>query len=533
MIDNVLFDMVHEECPKFNPLLAEGFAVSQLKHNEKYIDRLFQQIARDFPSNIKYLGPMSISPLGEFRLISKFKRSNRVAYDLSKSSTYLKLYRFSIDGEEIQPVPLYQIFVGDGAMLHIRNALYNISPIIADVALSVKGDSIYIKMTRQALTFRKFSGYHLANGEMVCTYVVWSQIYNTTTRRTLGTLPHYLFCKFGLHGAFQRLGVDVIVIPRSMVDVSVYDPDNWVVCTVSPSRGSRAKTRTNAAINKVQCDVALIVPKRIWDEQHTVRSMVAGFFYVAEFAPTRITAQDYDDPRLWRLLLGKMILPAGDSDGKILNQMNTHITSVSCFVDGMVRENLRDAGYDIRDTFELFDLVNRKYPELVAQNTENSASMYGKRLVVNSYVNADIIKATTNLLFGVQKLHNAKGGVRRTDFEKIIKSNLKYDLIMGLNRRHSECKSVSSASDCMLHKVTSLAILQTETSNKATGPVFDESKVAHISIAENCGVMNLPSKDPSGRSRLGFSSVIDEKGTIIQNPDLKHITVPAQEYIKR
>lgn len=526
MIDNELFDIIDQQMPKFNPLLAEGFARNQLKHNEQYIDRLWKQVARDFPSNVKYLGPKSISPLAEFRMISKFKRSGRPAYDISKNSVYLKLYRFSVDGEEIQPIPLYQLYVEQGSIAFIKNAKFTISPILADVSLSVKGDSLFIKMSRTMLTFRKIMGYFLVDGVLTSSYLIWSQIYNTKTRKTLGTLPHYLFSKFGVNEAFRRVGVTPVILDRNNIDREQYPEDKWVTCTASPSRGRSRK------VNRIQSNVAILIPIDVWESSPVTQSMVAGFFYVAEYAPTRLTLEDYDNTAVWRLLLGRMILPQGDSDGKVLNQINTHIDSVSGFLDSMVRENLRDDGYDVRDTYDLFDLVNSKFMSLVARNNDVS-SMYGKRLVINAYVNKDINAGITNMLFGLQKQQSSKGYVRKADLEKILKMNIKYNLIQGINREHSEVSSVSSASDCMLHKVTALAVLQTETSSKSKGPVFDESKIAHISIAENCAIMSLPSKDPSGRSRLGFCSVIDDKGTLLRNPALEHITIPAQEFIKR
>ena len=528
MIDNELFDMIDQQMPKFNPLLAGGFARNQLKYNEEYIDRLFKQVARDFPPNVKYLGPKAISPLAEFRLVSRFKRSGRTAYDLSKTSVYLKLYRFSVDGEELMPTPLYHIYAEQGSIAFIKNAKFTISPVLADVSLSVKGDSLFIKMSRTMLTFRKIMGYFMADDQLTNSYLIWSQIYNTKTRKTIGTLPHYLFCRFGVMEAFRRVGVIPVICDRYNIDRDQYPEDKWVTCTTAPSRGRSRKT------NRVQCEVAILIPREIWERSAVTQSMVAGFFYVAEYAPTRITVEDFDSIPMWRLMLGRMILPQGDSDGKVLNQINTHIDSVSGFLDGMVRENLRDDGYgDIHDTYDLFDLVNKRFMTMVAQNTESIASMYGKRLVVNAYVNKDINAGITNMLFAVQKQQASKGFVRKAEMEKILKANIKYNLILGLNRDHSEVSSVSSASDCMLHKVTSLAVLQTETANKTKGPVFDESKIAHISIAENCAIMSLPSKDPSGRSRLGFCSVIDEKGTLLRNPALEHITIPAQEFIKR
>ena len=527
-IDNELFDLVDKALPDFTRELAEGFAVSQLRHNDQYVHALFEQIARNFPPNLKYLGPKSISPYDEFKIVSNFKRGSKRIYDLSLSNVYMKLYRFSLDGIEIKPVPLHHIFVEDGAMLYIKNAKYAISPVIADVALSVKGDSIFLHLTRARLTFKKFLGYMLVDGEKQSAHIVWSQVYNTKTRTILTTLPHYLFCKFGVHGAFKRQGVDVIIVPKTEYSMERFPEEDWVVCT---SAGKRTGNRNKTVITT---DIAIIIPRTAWESNSSIRSLVGGFFYIADYYPLRINSGDYDNPKLWRVLLGKAILPPGDSEGKIINQINTHMTSVDGYIDGLVKERLNDVGYrGINDIYDLFELVIAKYQELVAQNTDSVASLYGKRLVVNLYVNKDIINAISNVLFSIQKHINSKGTIKQSELETILNRTLKYNLAMRINRGHSEVKSVSSASDCLIHKITSVTLMQTETTTSATGPTFDESKVAHTSIAEIGGIMNLPSGDPTGRSRLNMCAKVDEKGTLLRNPDLIPILEPAQQKIAR
>lgn len=527
-MDNSLFDRIDASMPKFTPEIAEGYAVSQLAQNEEYIDRLFQQIAQNFPESVKYHSPpRRLTPLEEFNVVKASRRGGtRNIYDVAKSDVYMMAYRFSVGGIEVVH-NMYLPFVGQGAIITIKNAKFSISPVIADVALSVRGDSIFIIMNRAKLTFKKFSGSINVDGERESTYIVWSQVYNIKTRSTLSTLGHYLFAKMGVTEAFRYTGVDVKAIPIDEVSAEKYPIDKWVTVT---SAGRKYGTRS-AFVSR--SDVALMIPRHQWN--HVAKTLAATFFYIADIFPDRVTVQDIDSTNIWRILLGKVLFQPGDSDGKILNQINTHIASVDGYVDGLVQEWLADGGYPgISNIYALFFLLIDIFPTAVANTTDTISSLYGKRLVVLRYVNEDIINGISNVLFAVQKQMNAKGEIKPKDLQTFLARNLKYNQILRINSGHSEVKSVSSASDCLMHKITSITLLQTETtSGNGSGSSFDDSKVADASILTHGAVMNLPSKDPTGRSRLPGCARIDESGTFILDPAHREIIEEVQRKVKR
>lgn len=527
-MDNALFDRIDDSMPKFTPEIAEGYAVSQMAKNEEYIDRLFQQIAQNLPPNVKYHSPpRRLSPLEEFNIVKSSRRGGtRNIYDVAKSDVYMMAFRFSVDGVEVVH-NMYMPFVSTGGIITIKNARFSISPVIADVALSVRGDSIFIIMNRAKLTFKKFSGNINVDGERESTYIVWSQVYNIKTRSTLSTLGHYLFAKMGVTKAFKRLGADVKAIPINEVSSEHYPIDKWV--TIS-SAGRKFGARS-AFVSR--SEIALMVPRHQYN--HVVKTLAATFFYIADIYPERVTIHDLDSTNIWRILLGKVLFQPGDSDGKILNQINTHISSVDGYVDGLVQEWLADGGYPgITNIYDLFFLLIDIFPTAVANTSDTISSLYGKRLVVNRYVNEDIINGISSVLFAVQKQMNAKGEVKPKDLQTFLSRNLKFNQILRINSGHSEVKSVSSASDCLLHKITSITLLQTETTTgNGSSSTFDDSKVADASILTHGAVMNLPSKDPTGRSRLPGCARIDESGTFILDPAHREIIEDVQRKVKR
>lgn len=527
-MDNALFDMIDNSMPKFTPEIAEGYAVSQMAKNEEYIDRLFQQIAQNFPPNVKYHSPpRRLSPLEEFNIVKESRRGgSRNVYDVAKSDVYMMAFRFSVEGVEVVH-NMYMPFVGNGGIITIKNARFGISPVIADVALSVRGDSIFIIMNRAKLTFKKFSGNINVDGERESTYIVWSQVYNIKTRSTLSTLGHYLFAKMGVTKSFKRIGADVVAIPVNEVSSEQYPIDKWV--TIS-SAGRKFGARSSFVSRS---EIALMIPRHQFT--HAVKTLAATFFYIADIFPDRVTIRDIDSTNIWRILLGKVLFQPGDSDGKILNQINTHISSVDGYVDGLVQEWLADGGYPgIANIYDLFFLLIDIFPTAVANTSDTISSLYGKRLVVNRYVNEDIINGISSVLFAVQKQMNAKGEIKPKDLQTFLTRNLKFNQILRINSGHSEVKSVSSASDCLLHKITSITLLQTETtSGNGSSSSFDDSKVADASILTHGAVMNLPSKDPTGRSRLPGCARIDASGTFILDPAHREIIEDVQRKVKR
>lgn len=531
-MDTELFKMIDDEMPKFTERLAEGYAVSQLRTNEQYIDRVWRQVERSFPPNLKYLGYRRLTPAEEFRIISNMSKNRRV-YDISRSDVYLMQYRFALDGEELDDM-LYVFlpYVSQGGIMTIKNSKYVISPVIADIALSVCSDSIFIMLNRAKLTFRKTVGYMNVDGYHRSPYLVYSQIYNTdnkSRKNNITTLPHYLYAKYGLTKAFKNLGVDIRVIERSKHNGEQYPTSDWVYCT---SAGHSVSNRSSK-YRKVT-DLGILIPR----DQYTLRveSMIASFFYIVDRYPERITIDDYDSPMIWRVLLGKLIMSGSETEGKIIKHIDSHMDSVDGYIDSMGREILIADGYNnIETIYDLMYVLIEELPIKIAMAGDKIASLYGKRLVVHRYVNEDITQGISRIYFDVVKEYNNKNGLTKTDLKRIFKHRLPYTTILSLNSGKAFVKSVSTASDCLTHKVTTIATMQTECGKRTSkkGPTFGEAQYADASIAELGGITNLPDRDPTGRSSLNLMAMIDQEGTLMANPKHQHILGPAQEDIRR
>jgi hypothetical protein len=534
-MDVELFDMVQEQMPKMNRALAEGFAVSQMKTSDYYIDKVWRQAEMSFPPGLKYLGYSRPSPAEEFRIVSSFGRQTKKIYDIARSDVYLVQYRFSLNGEEVKDaVYVFRHYVGEGGIMTIKNSKYVLSPVIADIALSVCSDSIFIMLNRAKLTFRKTVGYMNVDGVNHSPYLVYSQIYNSDSKsrakNNITTLAHYLFCKYGFKQTFRNIGVDVEVITRKDYSVDKYPPEDWVFCTTAYQN-----TRYHTARKREVTNLVVLVPRAKWSLD--IESMVASFFFVVDKYPSRITINDYDHPMIWMITLGKLLSSGTESEHKIIQHMETHMASVSDYIDNMGREILIADGYrEIENIFDLMYLLIKTLPVKIAQAGKTISSLYGKRLMIHRYVNEDITQGISRVLFEVQKEHASKKGLTMTELRRIFKTRLPYSAILQLNSGKAFVKSVSTASDCLIHKVTSVTTLQTECGKRASskkGPTFGEAQFADASIAELGGITNLPDRDPTGRSSLNTMATTDPSGTLVPNPQYADILSAAQDDIRR
>lgn len=543
-MDFDIFTKVDQQIPKFNRDLAEGLAVSQLTRlrkltingnprvgtpNEQYVNELWELAAKSFPPELKYIGYRRVSPEEEFNIVTNKRRFGKRFYDTAKSDFYLVCYKFTLHGEPLQEVPLYLPYVRMGGIININDAKFMISPVIADLGLSVAGDGIFLMMNRARLTFDKLVATMYINGRKVIPYVMWSQVYNVKVKKTIKTtLPHYMFCKFGFIGTISQFGVTPIILSKTLYNEhrEQYPEEHFKICTpVGKTSGVRGR-------NHRVSDVVIIIPNSQWS--YPVESVVAAFFYMADVFPEKIHYEDFDNPVLWRRLLGKIILGMNETEGKIINQINTHMASVDGYVDAMVTKWMDDGGYPgITTVYELFKLIISEGPRIIAEKSDNIASMYGKRYVINRYVNNDIVHGISNTFFSIQKHVTSGKELKAKDVEKIFTRHVPYGLAKLINRNHSEVKSVSTASDCLIHKVTSVTLMQTDASTSGQGPTYDQSKRLDMSISEAAGHSNQPSRDPSGRSGINMCVQTDEFYTILQNPETKVMMDEYQEMIKR
>lgn len=540
-MDTRLFERLNKDTPKFNPRIAEGFAMQEVKFAEQYIDRIFRCAQQGFPRELEYLDCKRCTPSEEYRQIVRLRNSQRT-YEITRSDIYMMKYRFafrSAEGEErIIERFLCLPYLQDGGLLTLRGSTFAVSPVLADRAISVGSNSIFIPLTIAKVTFEREIQHFLKNGQRESVYVIWSPLHNNRAGqpsvRGRPTLMHYLFCKMGVTRAFSEHGnCDIVVGYADEINEENYPTDKFVICGSTNIKPRRLKVR-----NYIGSKLRMAVPKEQYN--NTVASMIGGFFYVVDYFPERIEPDYIDEPRLWKTLLGHLTFPAGDSEGKRISEgkyvedIDLHLQSLDRYIDEIVKEDLREDGVYCDDIYGLFVYIIENFSTMVTQNVEAASSMYGKRLTVLRYLLFDIISAINTFMF---RVGGSKKQITYKDIEGAMNKFLRPDLIMRANNRHGEVNIISSPGDNKVFKITGNLVLQTDSSGGRGGKtkmsVSDPARWLHVSIAEVGSYGNLPKSSPDGRGRINPYVHVGPDGLIQRSEEHRALLNNIQRKIER
>lgn len=534
-MDEGLFAHIQRKLPTFNHNFTRGLATKHLAGAEAYIESIMHCAQAGFPPGLRYAGCERVSPQESFN-VTTAKRSVKMMYELSQSDIYLMKYKFEYNGEPLRPFYMFLPYVRPGGIIYLMGSVFSISPVLADKALSVGEDSIYIPMNRAKLTFKRHVVYFYADNKRLSQNVVWCNAHNghkksrdTTERKTINadaTLMHYLLCKYGLTETFRFFDTHIVAGMSDMINPVNYPPEEWVICRST-------KDKPLGVYNKyyVGSDICFAIPKDKFTS--SVAAAVAGLFYIVDRFPDRMEPAYLDDVNFWRILLGHIVYATNENEGKLLNNINKHIESLDGYVDNMVKQWLKEDNIPADDVYGLFFTMISTFSIRLMEAQQSVASMFGKRLMVLRYVLIDIIKAIFNMMFALKEA--SKKNLLVKDVEKILHKSLKPLLIIKMNHKHAEVTSVSSSGDCMAFKITSNLILQADigAGSNSKSTKLDATKALHESIAVAGQFNRLPKGEPTGRKNGNPFINLDAMDTIIPHADDVDLMTRTQFNIRR
>lgn len=539
-MDIALTQRIRGKTPKFNDVICNGLAMTQIPLAAKYVSDLFQCAQDIFPPGLVYEGYKICTPQEAYGELTR-KGNITTQLDRAKNDLFMVRYRFSFDGKPIEDRFLYLPYVTDGGIITLRGARYSISPLLTDSSISVGVDHIYIPMGQAKLTFKRESQNFMRNGKPEMADVVWSQIYRRKQKsmrvsgypavRANTCLMHYLLCKYGLHGTFSLMrGIHVEVGDERNITTERFPESEW---SIFASTGLKPRAIKDRHYTPTRLRIAV----RNKDYDFVVASMIAGVFYIVEHFPQRMLPEYVDETRLWRILLGHQLFPPGSSEGKLVDDVNNHFDTVDDYLDVLAKDDLARDGVVCADIYGLFMRIIETFNQRITQSGDNLASMYDKRLVVLRFALYDIRKNI--YLMSYQLKSKARKRLTPDDIKKIMRKFLKPNLVISMNTGHGEVSSISSPGDNKIHKITSLLVPQTSSSGSDSGAgksrasMIDPTKFLHASYAEVGSYSNLPKSDPSGRSRINPFVEIDDYGAIVRKGRFAALIDNVQQKIKR
>ena len=542
-MDTRLFDEIHKHVPKINPLLADGLVVEQMKHVELYIDRVFKCAAISFPPGLRYLGYKRCTPQEQYNEVTR-KRFKREVFDLAKSDIYLVKYLFEFQGPDdarpiqMNPRYLFLPFVGDAGTISIRGSKFVVNPVITDRLFSVDNDKLFMPITRDKLTFERITHNFVANGQRESVSVIWSQLHHGKVPRgklaringlritVNSTLIHYMFCKFGLTETFKRFGGADVKVGDGALEITeeLYPAKDWVICKPTGIMPNSIKGKGYIPSN-------LHIAIKRSEYTTTTASMVGALFYIVDHFPDRIQADFIDHTRLWKVLLGHVIFKVAANEGKLVEDIDAHLSSLDEYIDGMVQESLAYENIRCDDIYELFIYILETMTDRIVRT--DVSSMYDKRLTVLRYILLDVVKAIFTLTFKLTS--NVKREITLKDIESAMDRILTSSVIMKINTGHGEVSSVSSSGDNKFIKITSKMVAQSDATGpgKHKGGLTDETKFLHASLAEVGSFANQPKFSPTGHSKVNCYLNIDPSGMVVRNEEYAPLLDSIQNRIAR
>lgn len=530
-MDNTLFTAIDKVNPSFNPRIANGIVTEFMLSIEEYITRILQASQADYPPDLKFLRIERVDPETDYR-----KRIYDKSYNIAKNDTYMVKILFEFKGKQLPPYHMSLPFVREGGLITINGSDFLISPVLIEEGLSVGTDSIFIHVNKDKITFMRQHYAMCVNGIRDNGFVIYSDVYNgkpdksiskKDLRRTKNMKPlvaQYLFAKEGVTGAFKKyLKIDVVV-GKEEITTEKYPEDQWVICS---SVGIKPATLKGAHWYAPKTQIAI----RKEDYSLIAKQMAMSVFYNVDHFYSRSQSEDLDDPVVWKLLLGMTLRPEEPNDLTVLNSAERNLNSLDTHLDVQVCSSLASIDVYVFNIYDLFLVIMETFTTRVMQSSQNLATMYGKRMTVQRYILSMIIEKIFKLGYKLQSKKNDKN-LKESDVNDIIKQSIGINDINRINHKHAEVESANNSTDNIIPRLTSRLVLQKDLTRDNNSNAFSPDMFLDVSIGE-VGNLTAISGDQTGRSRLNMYTLVDTDGTVLRNPDLEHITRPAQNVIQR
>lgn len=563
-----LLGIIAAKLPKINPILANGAAVQFMNEVEPHVDRDLRVSSEQLPEGLHYETYEVCTPTEEYFEI--MRKREKIVVELSRSDIYMIKLKYTNNGDPLPDSYLYLPFCGEAGVMYIRGTPYGVSPVLADVAVSVTSDGLFIPLAMAKAQFERFTYHYKLGHEAQSARVVHSHLYRrskTSKAVKIGkysprsNMMHYLLCKYGFSETMRRyFGVDEVLVgtkstilnqirvrgglPESNEQFAQSNEesrlfDEWVICSTITDANNKPIAAKGK--NYVPSEIAVAIPRGVLelDKAVAINDAMASLFYVIDVLPMRVSVKYFDDPAMWQSIMGIVLFGEGSNitEGERLTLISTHMDSLEAYVNHQSKRNLSQGGVNVDTIHDLFAWVMYQLPEMVLNANTTVASMYGKRLMVTRYILSDISSAIYLLMFKLRARAVKKGRLSVKEIVDGMRRGLHRDTITSVTSRHSEVTSISSPGDNKIFKITKNLVLQESTdSNKARGgggSLNDPAKFLHASILRVASVAAMAKNEPTGRGQLNMMLKISARGDVMNDPETDELLEYLQSLIKR
>lgn len=527
MMKDALAEM-HRRLPKMNPLICEGLAFHQSRSGgiERTVDGYLKSAFRreggyegeGLPDNFHYQHLKPVTPLEEFILRTdriKNVYARRSGFDLSKTYTYVVKAVFENAGDIFER-PIAVPYYDWGNFTYIRGTKYGVSNVMKTRGPSRTPKGYFVEFPRHKVQFEALISHYEIDGNVEHVLIpTATNLHSKTVKRAFKPIVvGWLLAKYGVTEMFKRfVGVDVKVFASDDPALREIDQEHYSIC------------RAPIARRGLSCQIVLAVPRASLSPE--VKVLIGGVLYIAAVDPAHVVIEEVDKLERWQIMLGYMIygVTGVKSLIHILEEMQTHLTSIERFMDGKFRKELFTVDIHSEDIYEFLFHIIKAMTKKSATESRDIADLTGRFLSPIEYNLRDLREAIFETMYAITRQARKDRG--RTIPTKQIKyeidRGIPIDRVTKMNTTHGEVAAFMSASDNIYLAQTANCIDQTE-ARKAPGrsggtsSLTDPSKHIHSSFV-TIGCANwLPKSSPYGTSRINPYVMIDEEGRVLKNP---------------
>lgn len=530
--------LLSQAIPKFNMDIAHGIAHAQFESAESYLVKIIKEVAQTFPPQLEFVGMRRATPAEEVDYILKRKantRSSPMRVEIAESSVYLVFFYFKFEGELIEQ-GTFLPFTEKGGQLWLRGVKNTIIPILTAPVFSVNGltHQVFMKMSSAKITFNRI--HHTISGtgnQGVREYtqaVMYAKIHQTNPKNMAHyqdkkddsvKMQHasaiYLFCAYGLAGAFERY---CHFTPKVYLDGFPEDID-LSYQTVFTSTGKKPTTFKTTPY--IPHKIAIVIPNE-YLEDHMVMGLVAGFFYTADsyahIFGILADEKELNDIILWRYILGKIVFLVNDKLAVLVKEINRHMDYLDTMLDYHQISDMKADDIDIDHMIDLIAYLIRNYSRIITK--EDNGSLFGKRLLVLRNVFEELIKGINTIGF---KVNNGRE-LRLDKVRRDVTSKLSTEKILGLTGKPNICQALTSPGDNMVTTHTNRVALQNNISDsqgQRKFTTYSPDHHLHPSIPFVGNIMAIKHGEPTGRALLNASGRTTSSGITYLNTDMQAV----------
>lgn len=541
-MDPVISKRIQKRMPKFTDRICGGIAVEHMQDVEQYVDDIWRNAIKPLEAmGLRYEGASRVTAQEAFEFAPSRSTKGKRYLEMERTEMFLVNYHLTLNGDPLPPVPLYLPYSRPGGLITIKGSTFAIAPVLADKAISVGTDQIFVNVGKDRFSFMRTLHYFNVNGVRQSEYVVWANIHHarrSSKSRGNGEYRHvdmnanpvlYLMCKYGLIGALTKFGNCTPVIGTDNITTDNYPESQWTIFSATDTCPVTFKGQKNRALWRPTSIRIAIKNKELTSR---VTSMIAGIFYNIDHFTDMVSVDVLDDVDNWKLILAHITFTDNMPPSKLLQDIETHINSLDTYIDSMVRQTLKNGGVDVNDIYELFVYMIDNLPEKISQGAGSINTLYGKQLLVLPYVLDSVVKAVFKFSFSLRP-----GAMRELTYKEVENAmrRIRPRVANDMNSGNPTVTSVSSAGDNMIFKITSVMVQQANSSGsrRRSNNHIDPTKLLNASLAEVANWNLLPKSSPSGYERLNPYVQITNDSTIVRNPRLIELIDTTQALIQR